>query len=204
MAASGRRLSGSAFLSAHRFWTGARDKAFSLLAGGAFASFGRNSVLQLPVTIWGERRIVIGDDVFVGAGSWLRVIEASGEVAIVIGDGTSISGDCVLSAAQSIRLGRNVLLGRYVHVSDHTHAYTDPERAVLHQGIAGVAPVEIGDGAWLGQAVVVGPGVRIGRGAVVGANSVVLDDVPDHSVVVGAPARLVRQFAQVESVPRRS
>jgi acetyltransferase-like isoleucine patch superfamily enzyme len=39
--------------------------------------------------------------------------------------------------------------------------------------------------------VVVGPGVRIGRGAVIGANSVVLGDVPDHEVAVGAPARVL-------------
>jgi acetyltransferase-like isoleucine patch superfamily enzyme len=195
-----RRVSGSAFVSAHRFWTEARDKAFSLLVSGAFASFGKGSVIQLPVTIWGERRIVIGDKVFVGAGSWLRVIDSSGEVAIVIGDGTSIAGDCVLSAAQSIRLGRNVLLGRHVYVADHMHSYEDPGQAVLHQGITRVAPVVIDDGAWLGQGVVVTPGVRIGRGAVVGANSVVLDDVLDYSVVAGAPARLVKQFAVSDAV----
>jgi galactoside O-acetyltransferase len=42
---------------------------------------------------------------------------------------------------------------------------------------------------------VVGPGVSIGTGSVVGANSVVLADVPPHAVAVGAPARVVRQFA---------
>jgi acetyltransferase-like isoleucine patch superfamily enzyme len=65
---------------------------------------------------------------------------------------------------------------------------------VLDQGIDRIAPVEIGDGAWLGENVVVGPGVRIGRGAVVGANAVVLDDVPDHAVAVGAPARVVHRL----------
>jgi len=37
--------------------------------------------------------------------------------------------------------------------------------------------------------------VTIGRGAVVGANSVVLEEVPAHSLAVGAPARVVREFA---------
>lgn len=54
------------------------------------------------------------------------------------------------------------------------------------------APVLIDDGAWLGQNLVVCPGVRIGKGAVVGANSVVLSNVPDNAVAVGAPARIVR------------
>ena len=72
---------------------------------------------------------------------------------------------------------------------------------MLAQGVTRVAPVEIGDGAWLGENVVIGPGVRIGRGAVVGANAVVLQSVPDHAVAVGAPARVVRRFAQSPERP---
>ena len=90
-------------------------------------------------------------------------------------------------------------MARGVYIADHSHAFADTARPVLEQGITGVAPVEIGDGAWLGENVVVGPGVRVGRGAVVGANSVVLADVPDFAVAVGAPARVVRQLAAGES-----
>ena len=119
-----------------------------------------------------------------------------------IGSGTRIVGDCVLSAASSVRLGSKVLLARNVYISDHTHAYGDPRRAVLDQGIDRLEPVVIDDGAWLGQNVVVCPGVRIGRGAVVGANAVVLEDVPDHAVAVGVPATVVRRFAGTEEVAR--
>lgn len=191
-----RRAAGSGFVSVYRFWIRARAKAFSVFASGAFASFGRESVLQLPIRLSGERRIVVGDGVFVGAGSWLQVLDGPGEdAALVLGNGTSIAGNCVLSAASSIRIGQRVLMARNVYVSDHRHAYDDPARAVLDQGITNVRPVVIEDGAWLGQNVVVCPGVRIGRGAVVGANSVVRDDVPDHGVAVGAPATVVRVFA---------
>jgi acetyltransferase-like isoleucine patch superfamily enzyme len=176
----------------------ARAKLFSLLAGRDFASFGARSVVEPPVRIQGEKRIAVGDDVFVGAGSWLQVLDGPDRgVAISIGDGTSVAGSCVLSAAVSVRLGRKVLLARNVYIADHSHAYADVTRAVLDQGVTKVEPVEICDGAWLGQNVVVGPGVRIGRGAVVGANSVVLFDVPDHSVAVGAPARIVRELKAV-------
>jgi len=65
---------------------------------------------------------------------------------------------------------------------------------VLDQGFERLEPVAIGDGAWLGQNVVVCPGVTIGTGAVVGANSVVTEDVPAYSLAVGAPARIVRRF----------
>jgi lipopolysaccharide O-acetyltransferase len=191
-----RRLVGSCSLALYRGAFRAWSKLFSLAVGGAFASFGRHSVLQPPIRIGGERRIAVGSGVFVGAGSWLQTLDGFGDsVALELGDGTSIVGGCVLSAAVSVRLGRNVLFARNVYVSDHSHAFENPELPVLAQGIDRIGPVEIGDGAWLGENVVVCPGVRIGRGAVVGANAVVLEDVPDYSVAVGAPARVVRTFA---------
>jgi lipopolysaccharide O-acetyltransferase len=194
-----RRLVGRASVGAYRSAVRAWGKGFSLLAGGAFASFGSHSVLQPPIRLDGEWRIAIGSDVYVGAGCWLQVLDGHGdEVALELGDGTSIQGGCVLSAALGIRLGRQVLLARNVYVSDHGHAFDDTSRAVLAQGIDRLGRVEIGDGAWLGENVVVCPGVRIGRGAVVGANAVVTTDVPDFAVAVGAPARVVRIFGRAE------
>jgi lipopolysaccharide O-acetyltransferase len=189
---------GTVFLRFYRFAVRARAKTFSVLAGRAFAAFGPQSVIQPPLRINGEQRVAIGSGVFMGPGCWLHVLDetSSDEVAIQVGDGTSIVGDCVLSAIRSVRLGRNVLIARNVYVADHMHAFDDLDRPVLGQGVNRVGPVSIGDGAWLGQNVVVGPGVSIGRGSVVGANSVVLDDVPDFTVAVGAPARVVRRLEE--------
>jgi lipopolysaccharide O-acetyltransferase len=188
-----RRLLGRCFLGVYRFRIRATGKLFSLLSAGSFASFGRRSVLQPPVRLNGEHRIAIGAGVYVGSNSWLQVLEHGGSgVALALGDGTSIVGACVLSAARSVTIGRDVLIARNVYIADHLHAFDDRSRAVIKQGIDRIGPVEIGDGAWLGENVVVGPGVRIGRNAVIGANAVVLEDVPDFAVAVGAPARVVR------------
>jgi acetyltransferase-like isoleucine patch superfamily enzyme len=54
--------------------------------------------------------------------------------------------------------------------------------------------VEIGAGSWIGHGTIVLPGTRIGRQVVVGAGSVVRGEVPDHAVVAGVPARVVRRF----------
>ncbi len=190
---------GRGFLALYRLCSRAYGKTFSLAAGGGFAAFGRSSVVQPPVRIAGEHRIAVGSGVWIGPGSWLQTIDGHGtDVALEIGDGTSMAGGCILSAAVCVRLGSHVLLARHVYIADHRHAYEDPRLPVLAQGLAAVEPVEIGDGAWLGENVVVGPGVRIGKGAVIGANAVVLSDVPDHAVAVGAPARVVRRFAELE------
>jgi acetyltransferase-like isoleucine patch superfamily enzyme len=188
-------LAAASALGLYRSWARLREKTFSLAVGPAFADFGHRSVIQPPVRLAGEARIVLGSDVFIGAGSWLQVLDgySSGQ-AIEIGDGTSVAGACTLSAAVSVRLGRRVLLARNVYIADHSHAFADPQRPVADQGIDRIAAVEIADGAWLGQNVVVCPGVRIGRGAVIGAGSVVLHDVPDRAVAVGAPARVVRML----------
>lgn len=187
-----RKAVGRAFLTGYRLSRRIWGKSFSLLAAGGFHAFGRNTVVQPPVRLEGEARIAIGDGVFVGPGCWLQAVgEGDGEV-LRIGDGTSIVGDCVFSAASSVVIGERVLFARGSYVADHSHAYADRARAILDQGITKIAPVRIDDGAWLGENVVVCPGVHIGRGAVVGANSVVVRDVPAHAVAVGAPARIVR------------
>jgi len=177
-------------LARYKMVTNLRDRYFTRAVASSFESFGPRSHLALPVQVEGAERISIGSDVLVGAGSWLFALEDEGRLEI--GDGTGMSGDCVLSAVLRVSVGRNVLFGRNVHVADHRHGIGAPGTPVRLQPLEDRRPVTIGDGAWLGQNVVVLPGVTIGEGAVVGANSVVRDDVPAHSVVVGAPARVVR------------
>jgi lipopolysaccharide O-acetyltransferase len=189
-----RRTLGRSALQLHRLWVRSRDKAFSMTVAGGFHSFGRNSVIQVPARIKNAHRIAVGERVFVASGSWLHVLDDDGDVALEIGDGASIADGCVFSAARSIRLGTKVSLARYVYIADHAHAYDDPDTPSLEQGITDIRPVEIGDGAWLGQNVTVLPGVRIGKGCVVAAHSVVSTDVPDYSLVAGAPGRVIRRF----------
>jgi acetyltransferase-like isoleucine patch superfamily enzyme len=172
-----------------------RTRAFTALLRGSFHSCAPSARIQYPVRLNGELGISIGADVFIASNCWLATYEHDGRRgSLEIGEGTRITGYCVLAAAASVSIGRSVLFARNVYVADHRHGFEDTSRPVLEQGFAGVAPVEICDGAWLGQNVVVAPGVRIGVGAVVGANSFVREDVEDHSVAVGSPARIVRRF----------
>ena len=185
----------------YRFVIRGRAKAFSLACSGAFHSFGQHTVIEPPLRLSGEHRIAVGDFVSIGPRCWFQVL-GPGEVAITIGSGTGIVSDCVLSAASSITIGERVLFARGIYVSDHSHAFGDPEIAIRDQGIDRVAPVVIEDGAWLGENVVVCPGVTIGRGAVVGANSVVVGDIPARAVAVGAPAKVIRHLDDdVRTVP---
>lgn len=191
-----RRAFGRLALAAYLQFVRARNKLFSLSVAGGFQAFGKDSVIQLPVRLKNTRRIVIGNGVFIAANTWLQVLYRDSETpAIIIGDGTTLAGGCVVSAAMSVRIGSHVGLSRNVYVADHTHEYQGPTELLEDQGITQVEPVEIGDGAWIGENAFVFPGVRIGRRAVVSANSVVTSDVPAYTVVAGQPARVVRRFA---------
>lgn len=149
-----------------------------------------------PIRLGGEERIAIGNQVFIGSGSWLQTLPDGDNqsIAISIGSGTSVAGACVISAVRQVVLEENVLLARNVYISDHSHRYTQTDMPILAQGLDNIEPVLIRQGAWLGQNVVVCPGVTIGRGTVIGANSVVTRDIPDFAVAVGSPARVVKSM----------
>jgi acetyltransferase-like isoleucine patch superfamily enzyme len=172
-----------------------RVTLFSRLVAGSFLSYGEGTRIVPPIEIYGSRRIAVGRDVYVGPGSWFHTDNE--HARLEIGDGTRMSGLCVLSASERVTLGRGVLLGRNVYVADHTHGVARAGVPVYEQELEKVRPVEICDGAWLGQNVVILPGVTVGAGAVVGANSVVRSDVAPRTVVVGSPARVVRELSSL-------
>lgn len=60
------------------------------------------------------------------------------------------------------------------------------------------APIVIKDGAHIGIGSIIMPGVTIGEGAVIGAGSVVTRDIPSYCVAVGAPAKVIKSFQNIE------
>jgi acetyltransferase-like isoleucine patch superfamily enzyme len=154
-------------------------------------------VICPPVRLVGVRFIDLGQDIFLGPGSWLQAIPRDGLATSVIRIGArcSFAGGVTLSAAEQIEFEDDVIVARNVYISDHSHRFDNRGVPISQQGIDRVKPVRIGGGCWLGQNAVILPGVRIGKGSVVGANSVVREDVPDYSVVAGVPARVIRAIS---------
>ena len=55
-------------------------------------------------------------------------------------------------------------------------------------------PVTIEDGCWIGGGVIILPGVTIGKGSVIGAGSVVTKSIPENSLAVGNPCKVIRKI----------
>lgn len=59
-------------------------------------------------------------------------------------------------------------------------------------------PITVGEDCWFGAGVIVMPGVRIGDRCVIGAGALVTKDIPDDSLALGSPARVVRTLTDGE------
>jgi acetyltransferase-like isoleucine patch superfamily enzyme len=141
--------------------------------------------------------VQLGARVTIHSDCWIHVVaaEVSGDVPkLILRDRVCIGMGATISAVRRIELGENVFTARNVYISDHGHEFRNADVPIADQGIGGVAEVSIGADTWIGQNAVILPGSRIGRHCVIGANAVVRGHVPDFSVAVGSPAKVVRRF----------
>ena len=164
-----------------------------------FGSFGRGSCLAFPTgAIFGEEWIHIGEDSLVGPYVSLSAGMVPGQKMVTdpvvrIGDRTMIGRGSHIVGHFSIDIGSDVQTGPYVYITDQNHGYENPDE-VVHVQWPHDIPVSIGDGSWLGTGVVILPGTELGKNVVVAAGAVVRGVFPDHCVIAGVPAKIVRRY----------
>jgi acetyltransferase-like isoleucine patch superfamily enzyme len=170
-------------------------------AGRRFGRFGQNSVICFPAdTIFNERYIHIGEGTMIGAHVTLSAGMMPGQQCLTdpvvrIGDRCLIGKGSGIVGHLAIEIGNDVWTGHNVYITDQNHGYDDITRPISQQTMP-EQQVVIGDGSWLGFGTVVLPGARIGRHVTVGANSVVVGELPDYCVAVGAPAVVIRRYVE--------
>lgn len=190
---------------AHRLW------AWMRWAGGigpqhrlgrTFASFGDGALICFPPgDNLGEEHIAIGAGALIASNVTMSVGMAPGQPlptgatspVLRIGDRCLIGRGSHLVAHQSLIIGDDVITGPNCYVTDQNHVYADPGTPIGRQW-PNNDPVEIGAGSWLGSGAVILPGTRLGRNTVVGAGAVVRGEFPDHAVLAGIPATVVRRY----------
>lgn len=96
----------------------------------------------------------------------------------------------VAGSAAKVTIGNNVLIAPRVSIMACMHNHHDKQELIRLQGVT-AADVVIEDDVWIGTGSVIMPGVKIGTGTVIGANSVVTGNIPEYSIAVGAPARVI-------------
>ena len=130
-----------------------------------------------------RERVTIGDDVVVGRGSLV-------ENDTTIGAMTKIQADAYITAYSTLE--ENVFMAPCVVTSNDNFMGRTEQRHELIEGPT------IRRGARVGAGAVLCPAVEIGEEAFVGAGAVVTKDVPPRTLVVGNPARPLRQVPDEE------
>ncbi|MGW5263610.1 acyltransferase [Microbispora sp. NPDC004025] len=187
----------------HLGWAYVREAAaISPAAPGGyrFRSMGEGVCLSFPQgAIFGEQWIEIGPHTLVGERVSISAgmgpgVDLGPDSIVRIGRGCSIGRGSHIVGHQSIDIGDDVFTGPYVYITDQNHVYDDPETPIGRQWPRN-RPVSIGSGSWIGTGAIILPGTRIGRQSVVAGGAVVRGEFPDHSVIAGVPAQVVRRHS---------
>ena len=113
-----------------------------------------------------------------------------------IGNDTVINFNCTFLDAADIFIGSRVLIGPDVKIYTTFHPTHTAERFVLSSEgnyfKTQASPVRIDDDTWIGGNVTILPGVHIGKNVVIGAGSVVTKDIPDNTIAVGNPCKVIK------------
>lgn len=131
-----------------------------------FKKCGKNLQVDVNVKFSAIQNIEIGDDVYIGYGSWIHGV----------GGGVTIENE--------------VMFGPYVTMTSNNHTSLN---ASYRFGKGNPGSIKIGKGSWLGAKVTVIAGTSIGKNTLVAAQATVTKDFGDNLVIAGVPAKVVKE-----------
>lgn len=150
-----------------------KSKMFKLCES-KFLKFGKFSELRPGAYVVGCSQISIGERVIIRPGTMLH------------GESSTL--------ANTIIIEDDVLIGCGVHIYVENHKFSDPTLLISEQGHTDAQQVRLKSGCWIGANAILLPGVTVGRNSVVGAGAIVTKSIPDFTIAVGNPARVIRNI----------
>lgn len=161
-----------------------------------FASFGEGSVIHYPSLITEHENISIGKNTTILANSRIQIYNAltGREAKIAIGSNCYFGFHLTILAGGSINIGDDVLIASNVLITSENHGMNPESKIPYMNQPLECKDVSIGEGCWIGEKVSVMPGVNIGKKCVIGTNAVVTKSIPDYSMALGIPARVIKKW----------
>ena len=183
---------------------GKRDLLYTLWIRNFLGEVGENSSFHYPLRLQGggSRRIRIGERTSIQAYSVLGAWERYGKVeqyepVIIIGNDCNIGEFCHITAINKITIGDGLLTGRFVYIGDNAHgglSLKEADTPPARRHLTSKGEIRIGRNVWIGDKVTILGGVTIGDNVIIGAGSIVTHDIPNNSMAVGMPAKVVKEI----------
>lgn len=171
----------------------ARLNGGSRIALGAYLKGHRNIQFGVGCKIQGTAGIdathgpvVLGDKVTLNRYSYVQ----GGRGGVRLGRQVEINNFSIVNGTGGVEIGDDTLIGPGVRIISYQHGIA-VDALIRTQPLEG-KPIVIGKDVWIGANAVILAGVTVGDGAVVAAGAVVTKDVAPGEIVVGVPARVVR------------
>ena len=132
-------------------------------------------------------RVVLCNGVRTGTEIWLV---GANDNELLVGENSVLGSYGIYNGGNGIKIGANCIFAGFVCLNSSEHHFKMGE-LIRDQGFFG-APIEIEDDVWIGSHVFIHKGVKVGKGSIIGACSNVLKSVPEYKIVVGNPAKVLR------------
>jgi acetyltransferase-like isoleucine patch superfamily enzyme len=176
------------------------------LRNAVMVRFGKAVTLERGVIIDGLslQGIELGDNVMIGAYTSVQASMLSHMgIGVRFGNNSSCGSYSHIGAGGLITIGDSVAMGQHVSFHAENHNFERTDVPICLQGVKRKGIV-IEDDCWVGSNTTFLDGAHVGRGCVNGAGSIVRGQVPPYSVVVGAPARVIKSRLPPGTTPAMS
>ena len=121
------------------------------------------------------------------------ILAKENDTKITIGENCNFGQNVHIGGIGNVEIGNNALFASNILILSTNHNYEDALTAVKFQGSRG-GNIKIGSDGWVGDGATILAGANIGNHCIIGSKSVITKDIPDYSVAVGNPARIVKRY----------
>lgn len=138
-------------------------------------------VPSLKIRLGDGAKLIIGKDVSIREAVIININQGK----VVLEDGVFLNDGVYINARESIRIGKNTIIGQRVQFYDHDHDYKSKDMRTEFI----VAPINVGENVWVGASVTLLKGVDIGNNSIIAATSLVRENIDANQIFLNKKNR---------------